>query len=96
MKVGKKNTKKNRFFPVTTDFFCDFFCPLSWENSKDLSLASNLRKIAKKLEKTGPEDNTNFRPLDDIKFGAVLSHQNPAEMSVLTAGVLVNPFEWLW
>ena len=21
MKVGKKNTKKNRFFPVATDFF---------------------------------------------------------------------------
>ena len=68
MKVGKKNTKKNRFFPVATDFFCDFFCPLSWENSKDFSLASKLPKIAKKPEKTGPEDTISmaFVPLSAV------------------------------
>ena len=57
MKVGKKNAKKKtRFSLVATDFFCDSFCPLLWENSKDFSLASKLPKIAKKPENTGPED----------------------------------------
>ena len=53
---GQKEIEKKRFFPVATDFFCDFFYPLSWENSKDFPLASKLPKIAKKPEKTGPED----------------------------------------
>ena len=52
MKVGKKNQKKKpQFFLVATDFFCNFFGPLVWENSKDSSLASNLPKIAKNLKK---------------------------------------------
>jgi hypothetical protein len=52
--------------PEKTGFFCPFFCPISWENSKDFPLASKLPKIAKKPKKTRPEDTKFDQPRPDL------------------------------
>ena len=50
--IGQKKHKKNwSFSGQNRFFFCVFFCPISWGNSKDFSLASKLLKIAKKKQK---------------------------------------------